>query len=162
MKRLFYILLTILLFSGIAYSANVPEGVDSTAGPEVWLTEVYNNYTTELGVGDLVVWDFDSATGDNDNYVTATTTADTFAIAGIVYPSAIPAVRSGTIAIRGVVAVDLVSSPGHQATTNSLMCSSTTATKANRCSSTTSDSDAFGFLTTTPSTTSGTVYLFGR
>lgn len=159
MKRLYSIVFAILLalsITGLAMAA-VPQSVDPTAGPEVWTTTVYNNSGSTLDAGDVVVWDIGSSTGDNDNYVTTTTTADTFLVAGVVWPSDIAAVSIGSIAIRGIVGVDLA----QPLAAGSLICSGATAGGAQLCSSPADDVSAFGFVTES-GTTNVQAMIFGR
>ena len=142
MRKFLYSVLAILFFVGVAYARSIPSGVDTKAGPSVELEGVYNNSGGTLAVGSVVVWDIVSSTGDNDNYVTTTTTAGTYIVAGVVYPNAIATGDSGQIAVRGVVST-LVAN-GLQ-TDNGPACSGTIAAKASTC---TNDAANFGFVTT--------------
>ena len=159
MKKLLFISLAVLLIAGSAYAISLPQSeVGDSGGPFVWTQQVYNNTADSSGynssatldVGDVVVWDILNSTGDNDNYVTLTTTADTYLVAGVVYPNAIAAGDTGTIAIRGVVKVDIAQAGASNITLGSLVCTSTTAGAANVCSSSTSDTDAIGFAVAAP------------
>ena len=67
MKK-FVIFLAILLLVSFTGMAESQLFVDPTAGPEVWVTSVYNNSGGALSAGSIVVWDIASSTGDNDNY----------------------------------------------------------------------------------------------
>jgi len=130
MKKFTFILVALLVvsFSGLAIAANVPGAVDPKNGPEVWITEVYNN-TTALTAGDVVVWDISSSTGDNDNYVTTTTTEDTQLVAGIVWPVGIAAADTGSIAIRGVVDCDI----NGATSAGAILCTADTAGESKNC-----------------------------
>ena len=140
MKRLFLITALIICLSvGIAYAAQIQRVVDPKNQTEVWITSVFNNSAKELTVGEVVVWDIGSSTGDDDNYVTVTTSADTNLVAGVVYPANIPIDGVGSIVIHGAVDVDLADSG---CTVDDVLCTSTTTDKAKDCTS-----DAYGFAT---------------
>lgn|SRR3990167_4378570 len=145
MRKLLSLVLALLLMSGVAFAASIPQSEDPVAGPAVWTVPVYNNSGAILDIGDVVVWDIGSSTGDDDNYVTTTTTADTALVAGVVYPSDIAIGGTGTIAVKGVVQVDshenFVSQPG-------LACTSVTAGSARPCRT---DANAFGINAVTGS-----------
>lgn len=160
MRRTLGLVLAMLLITGVAYSASIPQMEDPKVGPAVWLVPVYNNDTDTADVGDVVIWEIGESTGDNDNYINRTTTADTFLVAGIVYPSDILTKDTGSIAIRGVVTADLATT--HGVVVNSLLCSSTTEGGVDVCSDSATDADAIGFATETPSGTTVKMYLFGR
>ena len=144
MRKFLYSVLAVLFLSGVAYARSIPSGVDTKAGPEVELQGVYNNSSGTLAVGSVVIWDIDQATGANDSYVNTTTTADTYIVAGVVYPNAIAAGASGQIAVRGVVST-LVQASGGLNLVDGPACSSTTAAKAHSCSAT--EAANFGFVT---------------
>ena len=133
MKKLLLSLVAILALAGVALAANIPSVVDPQNGPETWLTAVYNNSGSTLDVGDVVVWDIGSSTGDDDNYVTTTTTASTQIVAGVVYPAAIAAASTGSIAIKGIATCD-VNSVGANAM--SPLCTSTTGGSGTPCTAT--------------------------
>lgn len=155
MKKLYSLILAFLLLgSGLAFAVAIPEGEDAQNGPAVWLVPVYNNSGSSLSAGDVVIWDIDSSTGDDDNYVTTTTTADTVLVAGVVYRNTIAAASNGTIAIRGVVPVNMQTNGGGSAVKGPL-CTSTTAGKAKSCAT---DGNKFGIVTTVVS--SGSVNAF--
>ena len=155
MKKLFLSLLALLLMAGVSVAASVPEAVDPVNGPEVWVTSVYNNSGSTLSAGDVVVWDIASSTGDNDNYVTTTTTTDTGIVAGVVWPAAIVAGASGSIAIRGAVTTN-TTTPTIGA--NTAVCTGATAGKAAACGAAT-DGKAFGFVTQAGNGTSAVVFV---
>lgn len=131
MRKVLSILFAILFIAGTAYAANIQSMVNPTAGPEVWITPVYNNSTSTVSVTEVVIWDVDASTGDNDNYINTTTTAGTHLVAGVVYPSDIAAKSAGTIAIGGIVTVEVLAASG--AFTDSALCTSTTAGSAKAC-----------------------------
>lgn len=131
MKKLLLIL-ALLLCGGVSYAANIPDVVNPyDGGPSPWVDSVYNNSGSSLSVGDLVVWDVASSTGDDDAWVTTTTTANTNLVAGVVWPKAIAAGDRGSIVIRGPVTVN---TSGNHAAGDGL-CSSGTAGKVGVCSS---------------------------
>ena len=166
MKLLRSLLLSALLtlsVTGAVQAANITSFFEPQQGiAEVWTTEVFFNYdvslTESLSAGDLVVWDIGSSTGDDNNWVVATSTADTFLVAGVVYPAAIGSGLAGSIAIRGIVDVD-VNGPVQ---VGDLLCSSTTLGEADNCSDAADDINAFGFATEAGEDTAIKVYLFSR
>ena len=84
MRKLFLILVALLFVSvGNADAWFVANPRDTAGGANVRIP-VYNNSETDLDEGDVVVWDLGSATGDDDLYITTTTTADTGLVAGVI------------------------------------------------------------------------------
>ena len=143
----------VIVYNNKVNAANVPSYIDPQAGPEIWLTPVYvDTGSTALDVGDVVCWDMDASSSDNDNWVEQCTAADTYLVAGIVYPADIAAGATGTIAIRGPVQVDTVTSSLN--IVNSLACSSATAGSARSC---TTDAANIGTTVTANSGTSANV-----
>ena len=155
MRKKFLFLAALLFLARAVFAANIPDVEDPKDGPAVWLMPVYNNSGGTLDVGDVVVWDTDASTGDNDNYVNTTTTADTYIVAGVIYPADITAGNSGTIAIRGVVQVDVVSAE-QLGVVNGPACTSGTAGAARSC---TTNAAMFGHVTQVNSGTSALVYV---
>ena len=154
-KHILNSLFALLLVAGganLAHAISIPDGEDAVGGPGVWNIPVYNNSGGSLAVGDVVVWDNDSSTGDDDNYVTTTTTADTYIVAGVVWPSAIASASSGTIAVHGVVAVNMA---GGGQTVKGMVCTSAVAKKAQSCAT---NAASFGHVTT--ATASGVANVF--
>jgi len=140
MKKIILSLLVALFLVSVAHAVNIPRVMDPKNQAEVWTTPVYNNSGKELTVGEVVVWDIGSSTGDNDNYVTVTTSADTALVAGVVWPAAIPTAGTGSIAIYGFVDVDMYSAAE---TVADIICTSTTTDKAADC---TTDTYGFGYV----------------
>ncbi len=110
MKKILFSVLALLLLAGVASAAQIPGVVAPEAFPEIWTTEVYNNYSSQSYItsGYVVVWDFNSVSSpaaytDRLNYVTLTTTADDIRVAGVVLDNSIPYQGTGTIAIKGPV-----------------------------------------------------------
>ena len=128
-----------------------------TGGAEVCVTSVYNNSGSALDDGDVVVWDIGSSTGDDDNWVTTTTTADTYLVAGVV-EGAIGVAGQGIITTRGVTNVDFGTTGLGAA--GSVLCSSTTAGSAGNCGGAASGGwGAFGIVTTAVSSNSVNAYI---
>jgi len=139
MKKLLLVAIAFLFMTSFALAADVPV-VNPNSDPSPVTTVVYNNDTSSLSVGDVVCWDADNSTDDDKNYVTATCGADAWHVAGVVWPVAIGPNGVGTIAIFGVVNVNLEDA----LLAGSIICGSSTANKAELCSNT---SYAIGILT---------------
>lgn len=109
MKKLLFIALALLLLVGVANAAGIPIAVDPANYPEIWTTQVYNNSSSALTSGRVVIWDFNSVTSpaeytDRLNYVTTSTSADDIRIAGVVVSPSIAASGGiGAICIKGPV-----------------------------------------------------------
>ena len=161
MRKLFSILLAAMLIVSIAGYSQAQGIVDTDAGPYYEVTSVYNNSGGTLDVGDVVIWDIGSSTGDDDQYVTTTTSADTFLVAGVVYPADIAASSSGSIVTKGAVTVDVATSNNINSA-GALLCTGTTAGGAAVCSNGQDDGNAFGFTTATVSSSTVKAYLFGK
>ena len=143
MKNLFLA----ILFLGLAFNVHatsIPEATEpKEGGPNLWLESVYvATGSTALDVGDVVCSDMDASTGDDDNWVEQCSAADTYLVAGVVWPVGIGAGGSGTIVIRGPVATDTVT--GHLGVVNGVACSSATAGSAQSC---TTQAANFGIVT---------------
>lgn len=162
MRKLFSFLLAALLIvsiAGVASAVSIPAVENAEDGPAVWLIPVYNNESAEMSIGDCAEWDIGSSTGDNDNYVVECDTADTFLVAGIVYPAAIGAGKVGSIAVKGVVSANF---DGQVGGAGELVCASGTEGLTSACSDTATDANAFGFTTADPASNAGLIYIFGR
>ena len=107
MKKARLFLLAFLLLLSMTGLATAQLVYNPATGMSYETIPVYNNSGGTLDAGDVVVWDIASSTGDNDAYVTTTTTADTDLVAGVIWPSSIAAASSGTMAILGLVECDL-------------------------------------------------------
>ncbi len=166
MKRLFLAFLALLLCVGVASATNIPPATDAVNNKEVWITPVYNNESAEIGVGQVVQWDMDSSTGDNKNYVVLCELADTFLVAGVVYPSAIAAKSIGFIATKGPIQVDVqdtVAGVGNGTMlANQLICTSQFDGYGQVCSAPDGDANAFGYATAAGSTSSVIVNVFAK
>jgi len=129
MRKVLFALLAVLFIAGVAFAHTI--GVDPKAGPMIQTIPVFNNHaSTTMDAGDVVVWDIGNSTGDNDNYVTLSTTADTGLVAGVIWPASIVAQSTGTMAIYGMVECDvaaLVVSEHDQ------LCTSTTSGAGKGC-----------------------------
>ena len=60
-KKTLFIALVILLGYGIANAAGIPVTVDPKNVPEVWTQEVYNNSSSAIASGVVVIWDYDTS-----------------------------------------------------------------------------------------------------
>lgn len=158
MKKFLYSIFALLLLAGVSTAASIPPGVDpDNGGPEIWTTSVYNNSSSTVNAGDVVIWDIDQSTGTNDNWINTTTTANTHIVAGVVYPAAIASKDVGTIAIRGPVSVNYVNaSQGLLADGD--VCAAGTAGKAQSCPGG-SEQYKFGSVVGAASGSAGLVYV---
>ena len=137
MKKTLSVLFALLLvvsIAGVVYSHQGSYNPQTNDGGAYITVPVYNNSGGTLDAGDVVVWDVDASTGDNDAYVTTTTTAETGIVAGVIWPSSILANTSGAMAIWGIVECDAYGGGFGEA---SPLCSSGTAGAAKPCLSTT-------------------------
>lgn len=110
MKKLKLFSLAILLsfvVIGFAFAAQIPDITQPSTGNESWSMQVHNNSGAALDDGDVVIWDIDSSTGDDDMYITTTSTKGTGPIAGVVKGS-IAIGDVGTIVVYGYATVDTV------------------------------------------------------
>ena len=161
MKK-FLLTALVVIFAGIASAANVQTYVDpKSGGPEVWVDSVYNASNTDMDAGDVVVWTVGDSTGDNDLWVTTTTSQGAAAqnlVAGVVYPVAIALGDVGSIAIWGTgVSVDVNASI---TTAGDELCASTTAGSAGECPATDAGVyQSFGVCNSTPSSSSCTALI---
>lgn len=89
MKKYLFVILALLLLSGVANAANIPVGVDPQNYPEVWTQEVYNGSGATINSASIVIWDYDTSNPDgtwNDDrcaYIKAPTEADDIWTAGV-------------------------------------------------------------------------------
>lgn len=158
MKKFVFLFAALLIaMTGLVHAAAIQGSVDPTAGPEVWYTDVYNNSSGDLDAGDVVVWNIDGSTGDNDNYVTTTTTAGTFLVAGVANRAIVDG-DIGSIVIRGIVTVDvLTTGTASDIAAGTPLCTSTTAGSARNCRG---NLDEFAFGHATASASGGTVTAY--
>ena len=161
MKKLVLVILALFLFVGGASAANIPRAVDPINAREMWITSVFNDEGsgTVADVGDCVEWKMDSSTGDNKNYVEVCDSADTFLVAGVVWPVDIADQTTGIIVIKGPVETDTVYGT---ALAGTLVCSSTTAGSVVDCSSGAVDANALGYITAAGSSHSAIVNVFAK
>ena len=155
MKKLLFLVLALLL--GLSTSVFARECSQSpepqNGGPENCVTSVYNNSGAALDDGDVVIWDIEQSTGDNDNWVTTTTTGDTFLVAGVVEGS-IAIGDSGTITVYGVTNVDWVNGA---TLIDTPACSGTTAGAGRGCST---EAANFGIVVTAASSNTANVCVY--
>uniref|UniRef100_A0A6M3KGK8 Uncharacterized protein n=1 Tax=viral metagenome TaxID=1070528 RepID=A0A6M3KGK8_9ZZZZ len=140
MKKLLITAIALLLMTSFAMAADIPM-VNPESNPAPVITAVYS--ASAVSAGDVVCWDADESTNDDKNYVTSTCGADAVHVAGVVWPSAIAEGNSGTIAIYGVVNVNLETGHTDQ-NTGTIICASSTAGKAEKCAT---DAYNIGHLT---------------
>jgi len=156
MKK-FVIFLAILLLVSFTGVAQAQLFVDPEAGPEIWVTSVYNNSSSTITSGSIVIWDIDASTGDNDNYINTTTTADTTQVAGIVWPADILSKGKGSIVVRGTgITVTVTNSAGVGVGTE--LCTGGTAGTAHHCSES-GDPNSVGFCTSANSSGTCVAYI---
>lgn len=164
MKK-FFLMVALLAFAGLANAANIQTYFEpKSGGPEIWTDQIYNASNTDFDVGDVVIWTIGDSTGDNDNWVTTSSTggaAETKKVAGIVYPNAIASGDIGSIAIWGTgVAVDTVSAV---TAAGDPLCAATTAGSATKCVTTDAGIySSFGFCTSTPASSSCVARIIGN
>ncbi len=130
MKKLLSFLFAALLLTtltGAVLAHTIAYDPQSTMGNIA--VPVYNNSGAALAAGDVVVWDIGSSTGDDDAYVTTTTTADTSIVAGIIWPATINAGNTGSMVIWGLAQCDIKGASN----AGSVLCSSTTAGESAPC-----------------------------
>lgn len=135
MKKLFSIIFALLLvvsITGVVSAHQATYDPQTTSGGAYISVPVYNNSGSSMDPGMVVVWDVDASTGDNDVYVTTTTTADTGLVAGVIWPSTIAASSSGSMVIWGLAECNLSTSGAGEATP---LCTSTTAGGGDMCAS---------------------------
>lgn len=107
MRKLLLVLVALLFVSVGNAQAWFAADARTTEGAANIKIPVYNNSGSALDEGDVVVWDIGSSTGDNDLYVTTTTTADTGLVAGVVAPGGIAAASVGSIIVYGLAQCDV-------------------------------------------------------
>jgi len=163
MKKLFLVVLALLLCVGVANATNIPRAVDAVNGREIWVTSVFVNETTNptfMDVGDCAQWDMDSSTGDDKNYVVQCDATDTYLVAGIIWPAQISGQTVGLMAIKGPVQADTTSDV---LGAGFLMCASEIDGYVQPCSASgTTDPNAIGFVTTAGGTSTATVNIILR
>lgn len=107
MKKYFFFVLALLIFSGVANAAGIPTVADPKNSAEVWTQEVFNDSGSTLSSGTVVIWDYTdtdmAALANRRPYVTTTTTADHIAVAGITVTPSCPDQTECAIAIYGPV-----------------------------------------------------------
>jgi len=129
MRKLVYSLVVLLVLTGSAIAANIPKVEDPRNGPGVWTIPVQNKSANVLEVGSLVQWDIASTTGTDDNAINVTASANTSLIAGVVHGTDCQPLSDCTIAIRGVVGVDVTGTVN----ANDPICPSSTGGLAIQC-----------------------------
>lgn len=128
MKKLLIAAAILLFIGSFAIAANIPI-VDPETDPKPVITAVYNPGASSIAAGQVVCWAGDGSTGDDKNHIDTTCGTDAWHVAGVVYPSAIGATSSGTIAIYGVASVSL----RENVAAKTMLCATSTAGKASAC-----------------------------
>ena len=149
MRKLFSFLavLMALLVTGLAQAHEL--AYDPLTGLSYISVPVYNNSGGDLDAGDVVVWDISSSTGDNDAYVTTTTTADTAIVAGVIWPKTIGTGLEGSMVIWGLAECD-VSSVGVVAG-GPVCTASSSAGNGDQCTTVALESNKYAIANTTGS-----------
>ncbi len=132
MKKVFIVLVSILCVCSVAHAYFMigdPRKTDAAANIKI---PVFNNSGVALDTGDVVIWDVGSSTGDNDLYVTTTTTSNTGLVAGVV-SSAIGISSSGSIIVYGFAECDIDSTPRGNVVNGTILCTSGTAGDGEPC-----------------------------
>lgn len=129
----------------------------TTEGAAKVVIPVYNNSGGALDEGDVVVWDIGSSTGDNDLYVTTTTTAATGLVAGVVTKGGIGAGSSGSIVVYGMAECDHV-----EGGAGTQLCTSTTAGAGGICSTTALESMSYAIVSALGSSGQSKCFVGGK
>jgi len=161
MKKLF-VLIAILLICAVPYAQAFftiadPFTTDGAANVKV---PVYNNSGGALTEGAVVVWQIGSSTGDNDLYVTTTTTADTALVAGVVAQGGIASASSGAIVVYGMAQCD---TGANSVGDGGQLCTSTQAGTGANCS--TAANESFSYAITSAaigSNSQGNCFVGGK
>ena len=136
MKRVLLVGLTLLFLAGVSEAhfkgAMSPKSTNGSASEKI---TIFNNSGSALDRGDVVVYDFDNSTGDDDLYVTTTTTADTLLVAGVVWSNDIAIGDEGSIVVWGFAQCDIAGHFGEGVTSVQPICTSTTAGSGRACQS---------------------------
>jgi len=150
MKKVILLIAILLVFSVSTSQAffMIADPI-TTEGAANVKVPVHNNSGTALDEGDVVVWDVGSSTGDNDLYVTTTTTADTGLVAGVVSQGGIAVGDQGSIVVYGLAQCDIVD-PGPAA--GALLCTSGTAGGGTGCSTAALESMAYAITSSSAGT----------
>jgi len=139
MKRILFIALAVLFIAGTASATVI---TNPKAGPSLEVTSVYNNSGGDLEVGTVVIWDIDSSTGDDDNYVNTSTTESDL-VAGVVYGSSCITASACNIVTRGPVDVDLEAGANGNCAADALLCVGSVAGDAQTCTTVANNKHAF-------------------
>lgn len=126
MKKFTLFLAAILVALGMTVNAQawfVANPRDTAGGANVKIP-VYNNSGSALDEGDVVVWDIGSSTGDDDLYVTTTTTADTGLVAGVIGPGGCATGSDCQLIVYGLAQCDVGSG---SIAAGGLLCTASTA-----------------------------------
>jgi len=143
MKKL--IIMFAILFVGMVSTASahsIIADARTTEGAANQVLTVFNNAGATLDVGDVVVWDFVNSTGNNDLYVTTTTTTNTGLVAGVVTQEIVDQ-STGGIVIYGFATCDIADAVED----NTLICTSSTAGSGTNCTAVADEAQAYAIAT---------------
>jgi hypothetical protein len=140
MKKLFIILVAVLLVGSVTvaqayFGIADPKTTEGAANVKI---PVYNNSGSALDEGDVVIWQVGSSTGDNDLYVTTTSTANTGLVAGVVAQGGIASASSGVIIVYGLAQCDVLAAPA-----GTILCASGTAGAGYGCGELADEAQAY-------------------
>jgi len=135
MKKFLIVLAVLLLVCSVTtaqayFKIADPKAADGASNVKI---PVYNNSGGALDVGDVVVWQIGSATGDDDLYVTTTTTANTGLVAGVVGQT-IATASVGSVITYGFAECDIDTAPLGPVVDGTLLCTSGVAGAGEPCS----------------------------
>ena len=129
-KFIMLLLLSVTMFAGVSQAHEIWQEPQN-GGPASSKIAVYNNSGSALDEGDVVVWDVGSSTGDDDLWVTTSTTAETSLVAGVVGSGGIGISGVGSITIYGHAQCDVATNKPVAA--NGVICNSATAGAGQAC-----------------------------
>jgi hypothetical protein len=153
--KLFLLLaLSMTMFAGVAQSHEIWQEPQN-GGPASVKIAVYNNSGSALDEGDVVVWDVGSSTGDDDLWVTTTTTVDTEIVAGVVGSGGIGIGGVGSITIFGHAQCDVSTSVA----AGGLICTKGTAGGGGNCLE---EDAAYAIASAAISAGQGNCFVIGR
>jgi len=142
MKKL--IIMFAILFLGMVSTAQahtmMADG-KTTDGAAYHTWPVFNNSSSALDEGDVVVWDVAASTGNNDLYVNTTTTANTGLVAGVVTSAGCVASSACDIIIFGLAKCDTLVGLG--VGEGGLICTSGTAGDGVVCTAVTDEGQSY-------------------
>lgn len=147
MKK-YLIMIAVLLFvmtgsANAAWFIADPQVTDGAASVKISVHNDVANAVT-LNTGEVVIWDIDASTGNNDLFVATTTTANTGLVAGVIWPTAIEAGNSGSMVVYGFAECE-VGKGGVKAF--GLLCTGATAGSGDGCTVVADEAQAYAIVT---------------